>query len=502
MDCPTSLKRKLGNKWWRLNNLYWIIDESGRRVKFRPNWAQEQLYDNLWYWNLILKARQLGFTTFIDIFILDDCLFIPNLEAGIVAHTKDDAIKIFRRKIKFPYENLPDWLRDQRPLLSANMSEFQFGNGSVVGVGVSARSGTLQRLHVSEFGKIAARYPEKAEEIVSGSLEALHPGSMLWIESTAEGKAGRFFEYTEHARRMNDEGRDLTRLDMRFHFFPWWRHPGRILAPDETERTVIDKEHREYFTRLEEDHGITLSAGQKAWYVKKAATLTDKMKREHPSTPDEAFEASVEGAYYRKQMAWLRQNGRITSVPWEPGIPVNTFWDLGMHDEMHICFHQRVGKENRFINHIKNSGEGLEFYCAELKRLGYLYGTHYFPHDMSVNELGTGTSRLKTFQGLMPGEKTQVVERITHMADGVHAVRNILPTCWLDAANCADLIDCLDNYKREWDPVNGCWKDKPKHDWASHGEASFRQFATGYAPSGASAWRPRRTARQIGRRRR
>ncbi len=100
-DYLTELKTNLSNKWWRLNNLYYVINEEGQKVLFVPNEEQEKLFDDLWYLNIILKARQLGFTTFIDIYFLDEVLFNSNVEASIIAHNKEDATKIFRRKVCF-----------------------------------------------------------------------------------------------------------------------------------------------------------------------------------------------------------------------------------------------------------------------------------------------------------------------------------------------------------------------------------------------------------------
>ena len=142
MDCPIELRTKFENKWWRLNNLYWILDEDGNRLPFKCNFTQEQLFDALWYFNLVLKARQHGVTTFTDLYFLDECIFNPTVEAGIIAHNKDDAQKIFRRKVKYPYENLPDWLKRQRTLVTDSRSELAFNNGSILYVGTSMRSAT------------------------------------------------------------------------------------------------------------------------------------------------------------------------------------------------------------------------------------------------------------------------------------------------------------------------------------------------------------------------
>src|SRR5258707_787251 len=147
---------QLTDRVWRLNNLYFITDKSGRRVRFTMNPAQRALYDTMHNQNVILKARQRGFTTFIQLYMLDACLFYKNIRAGTIAHTLPDAEAIFRDKIKFPYDNLRDEIKAMVPAHTDNSGELLFANNSGIRVGVSLRSATLQYLHVSEYGKICA----------------------------------------------------------------------------------------------------------------------------------------------------------------------------------------------------------------------------------------------------------------------------------------------------------------------------------------------------------
>ena len=107
---------QLADRCWRLNNLYTIQTKEGKKAPFHLNWAQTALLEGLHECSLILKARQLGFTTFIQIFMLDACLFNSNIRAGTIAHRLDDARVIFRDKVKFPYDNLPDMLKAARPV--------------------------------------------------------------------------------------------------------------------------------------------------------------------------------------------------------------------------------------------------------------------------------------------------------------------------------------------------------------------------------------------------
>src|SRR5262249_27786391 len=103
-------RERLSDPKWRLNNLYSIVNKNGIKTKFKLNWAQEDLYDNMWYCNLILKARQLGISTFICLLFLDRCLFNSNISVGIVAHTIEDAQQMFRR-VKTAFDDLDPALK-------------------------------------------------------------------------------------------------------------------------------------------------------------------------------------------------------------------------------------------------------------------------------------------------------------------------------------------------------------------------------------------------------
>ncbi len=202
------LEAHLGDPHWRLNNLYTIIDKLGEKRIFRFNWAQAELFRSLWHRNVILKARQLGITTFLCLFFLDKCLFRPHTAAGIIAHTREDAEYIFKR-IKFAYDQLPDILKGARPATVDSARELVFNNASSIRVGTSMRSSTLQYLHISEFGKICAHFPDKAREIVSGSLNTLDSRQYAFIESTAEGREGYFYDLCKGAEALQVSHQDL-----------------------------------------------------------------------------------------------------------------------------------------------------------------------------------------------------------------------------------------------------------------------------------------------------
>lgn len=476
-----EIKSRLSDREWRLNNLYWIKNDKGQKVKFEFWPEQKALYDEIWYFNVILKARQLGFTTFILIYTLDACLFNSNHSGGVIAHTREDAEDLFKNKVKFAYDNLPEWLKAEIPATQDTARKIEFANGSSITVGTSLRSGTNQKLLVSEYGKISARYPEKAIEIKTGALNTVHSGQQIFIESTAEGKQGEFYELVTLARKLQQEGRDLTVLDPKFHFYPWYKHPGYVLGETDISNTSINLEMQEYFAKIEGECRVKLTPGQKCWYVKKAAIQGDLMKREFPSTPDEAFESSLEGAYYAQQMALVRKNRQIGHYPWEPSRQVHTFWDIGLNDEMAIWFFQHIGHEYRFVHYFENSGEGWQHYANYLKSLGYSYGTHYWPHDGNKRILGKEVITSKNVALDLGIRPIEIVPRtLDVMADINNYCRPVLPRCSFDQVSCAQGIAHLDNYRKQWDEKLGHWKETPLHNRASNGADAFRTFAMGY----------------------
>lgn len=195
-----------------------------------------------------------------------------------------------------------------------------------------------------------------------------------------------------------------------------------------------------------------------------------------------SFDGGVEGSYYNDLLKSARNDGRITKVPIESTVPVNTFWDLGRNDTTAIWFHQQVGKEHRFIKSFENNGEGLQYYAKYLKDQGMLFGKHYLPHDVEVTELTTNTSRRKTLENL--GVNPLItVPRVSDVNEGIQMVRNMLPLCWFDEHGCKDGIRALESYHKEYDEKRQVFRSYPLHDWSSNYADAFRQFAQGYSES-------------------
>lgn len=468
------------DRYWRLNNLYTVKDKRGIAVPFRMNEAQERLYHDLHCLNVILKARQLGFTTLIQLLLLDACLFNSNISAGVIAHNREDAEAFFSDKIKFAYENMDPEIRKAVPATQDSSHSLTFANGSKIRVGTSLRSGTFQYLHVSEYGKICARYPDKAKEIRTGAFNAVEAGQFIAVESTAEGQGGDFYDMVQTSKRHAQEQRALTAMDFKLHFFPWHLDKSYALSPQDAAAVVLTSDDERYFDALAAKHHVELTPEQEAWYVKKRETQRDEMKREFPTTEDEAFEASIEGAYFSNEMARVRREGRICAVPVED-VPVDTFWDLGLNDDMTIWFRQTVGLQHRFIGYYANSGYGFQHYAEKLQATAqernFTYGTHYMPHDANQRRLGREAKSARMLADECGIKPIVVVPRIPLDRTGIAASRGYFPKVWFDEKHCQEGIWALDNHRREWDDARGVWKDSYFHGKASHGYKAFETAA-------------------------
>lgn len=395
--------------------------------------------------------------------------------SAIVAHTRDDANKIFDDKIKYAWDRLPEWLKSEWQLDVDNTQMLKFKQDkreAYIYTGTGLRGGTNQNLLITELGTLDQKFPEKAAEIKSGALNTVHKGQVVVIESTAKGSYGVFFDIVKQAREVAKIGRALSMMDWKFFFFSWFdEEEYQIDTP-----YIIPKEMNEYFAHLEVETGVILTKAQKTWYCKKKLIQKDAMFSEFPSVPDEAFKAATEGSYYGKNIDKLWEMKRITRVPFDPRIPVDTFWDLGIGDAMCIVFVQIFGREIRVIDYYENSGEGMPHYIRVLKDRNYVYRSHNAPHDIEVRELSTGVSRRDTAKSL--GISFSIVRNIS-IEDGIDAVRNILPICWFDESNTKRLVDALNEYRKEWDAGAGMFKDKALHNWASHPADAFRMLAVG-----------------------
>ena len=484
-----ELARCLMDPEWRLFSgcLYQIIvkgesdDDDSFVMPFRPNRAQRRFISRMWHRNLILKARQLGFTTLIALMWLDHALFNGNQRCGMIAQDRETAEAIFRDKVVFAYDHLPEEIRQRFPLARASTKELLFAhNNSSLRVATSVRGGTIHRLHVSEFGKICAKFPHKAVEVVTGSFQAVPLSGIIVVESTAEGQDGEFYRMCQRAMALVTGAGRLTASQYRFHFYAWWQDPAYRMDPA---GVVVSQELQDYFDEIESLMGCTIDTGQRAWYVEKLnndfAGAEDQMWREYPSTPQEAFQQSTKGNYYAKELMLVRKRGGITTVPLLD-LPVFTFWDIGSSDGTAIWFMQFSRMQDRFIGYYEEHDEDLRHYATELQRRGFVYGGHFLPHDADHKRLGDYNKSVKDqLQGLLPGHKFFIVPRVTELMTGILTTRKHFKSAWFDLEGTKQGVERLAHYKKKWSQADARYLDSTpdKSNGCSEGADAFRQWA-------------------------
>lgn len=482
----------LRNPEWRLTHLYHIRDENGRDVLFSLRPAIRQFLAAMHLRNIILKARQLGFSTFILIYILDSLLFEWGLSAAIVAHRLDAAKRLFREKIAYPYNHLPMTIRKGNPIVGPGGSRsvtctaansLELANGSSLIADTSVRSGTYQIVHLSEYGPLCADAPHRASEVATGTLETAHSKSIVFIESTAKGQNGHFYELCKDARERKAQGGKLDALEYAFHFFPWFDNPAYVANPDAVRLTDAQLL---YFDRVEAQMGVTLSPEQRAWYVLKKRVQKGKMWSEHPSTPDEAFQAAVQGAYYADNLAMLADRGQICDVPHMPGYAVNTVWDIGYTTA--VWFWQQRGPSPHVIRYHEVQGWALADWGMYLDQLraedGYRYGQHFAPFDSKTQNgvkiiLGQGIIDTAAEAGII--FDVLDLER-SEVKDGIPRAQELLPLCYFDQTNCDVGLSCLRTFHEGVNKAmstedNPVYTGKPAEGPQNHGADAFRYLS-------------------------
>jgi len=290
---------KLSKKGWRLQHLYKIKTQTAQLQTFKVNRAQKHYFENRHARNVILKSRQLGFTTGCVIDMLDDALWHKNFDCLLIAQTLPAAQEIFDNKVTVAFDHYP--LKEFMVVDSDRSNKLKFGGKgtdpseqvqfSSILVATSGRSGTYQKIHISEFGKICATDPAQADEIISGALQTLVPGGHLTIESTAEGESGAFYNmFWDAWNRPKDQ--PIRHDEFKAHFYNWQWDDVKIAA---AAPAIPRDELPQYFQDYQDK--FKLSPLEITFYYQKWKEMGKNftlLQREYPTTPEEAFASSGE----------------------------------------------------------------------------------------------------------------------------------------------------------------------------------------------------------------
>lgn len=304
----------LANKRWRMDNLYWLVTKSGKKELFSMNRAQRHFFENFlnpndpekfFYRHVVLKARQLGFTTFIDLWMLDEILFNTNREGLIIAHTVKDATEIFDRKIDYAIRNMSEEVKGASFKLEKNSAKKiqvvvdygpEEGSTSSIQVSNSGRSGTYFYVHISEYAKLCLNYPRIAAEVETGTFPAVPFDGLIFIESTAEGMAGRFYEMFNEGWPNREQ---ITPMKSRVMFMPHfynWQYDDSEMAKITEIIPVSNMDLCEIdWAEYQREHNLTdkeITYYYMKWLQmggKNSTEAIHKLHQEFPTTPEEAF---------------------------------------------------------------------------------------------------------------------------------------------------------------------------------------------------------------------
>lgn len=454
---------------WRICWLYKIIDKEGRSVSFRPNHIQKHFLSVAHKRKIVLKARQLGMSTLCVLQMLDDVIFTPNLSAGIVSYSVEHAKFILKRIVGHALHELKE-----KPCRVTGQSarEISFSNGSILRVDTSLRGGTYPSTLVSEFGKTCARDPLKAEEVITGTLNAVPIGGKSVIESTGEGNEGYFADLVHTCATRGNE--NLTPLDYYLFFYPWFSEPTYSMR----EPIEYGVELTDYFNKIEIETNTKISKEQRFWYAAQKLTLGDKIRQEFPSTVSEAFISSSDAYYYSQCVERAYSSNRcIGTQLYDPLAPVYLSFDIGVNDLTVILFFQVIHGEIRIIDLYFDNGKGVDFYARYLLQdKPYVYSILALPHDAGHRDgIIVENTYQREFSRLFAHTQTKVMVLPRNDKNlGISHAKIKFDRCVFALQKVKPLLDHLMKYRKKWSEATGRYLDEPFHDIHSNFADCFR----------------------------
>lgn len=459
---------------WRLQNLYSCREEgTGKALPFRPRAEQQEVYRCLieepqvpLY---IIKSRRLGISTAVDTFQADSAVFNQGWRGVIIDLKQDDATKKMVEIVRFAVDSIPrdavtDIIFDKRndSELRLRLSSEREAEDSVIYAITGGRGSDCSMLHVSEWGPISAVDPTRSKEIRTGAYPAARKGRRVVETTWYGGKTGDLWEMIKPLLEgdPNAEGRVL--------FFPWHSDPQAFKTTG-----MLTPEIEHYFKELAAKTAKTFSREQKLWYAAKQIEQGIFVKREYPSSLEEAFSAPVEGSIYGDIIMERRGAGRIIPFDYDASYPVYSSWDIGWNDATVVWLWQIVGRDLHWIWHTKQVGYTASEMAKLLSDTGIPITAHYLPHDSVAKSPGEGQSYLDalTKAGLVNLIK---VNRVVDIWTGINALREMLKRSWFRMPYCEAGITALEAYHTKPATAGGIISREPVHDDSSHDASAAR----------------------------
>jgi hypothetical protein len=458
---------------WRLGNFYSIRTRDGSIIKFRPRPQQQQIIDLIYRQGcqriIILKARQIGFSTCLGVVCADRLCFGIGQQISLIDQTLEDARQKLRDIVVVAYESLDPALKRELPIIRSNTGELavkfvrhEESRTNTMFAGTHARGGANSFLWVSEWGVIQATDLARSEEILTGALPSVGDGVCV-VETTWKG--GRVWSLVKSALETPEDQKGP--LDWHVVFFPWQDEPAYCDALPRP----LSEETRRYFA---DKPGIAL--GHQSWYQRKRAEQGMFMLREYPTTIEECFQSPVDGAIYAETVDKLRAEGAICPWKLDHSALTHTCWDLG--SPLNTCiWYLQLGPmgEIRVIDVDMDLDLTPVERVARMLAKGYLYGSHFLPHD-SMQTQKSGRTFLNELKdaGLA---NCKAVPRTSDIWIGINRLKQMLPRFSFRLPQCERGLEALCNYHTIRETPTGIARDEPVHDWSSHAADSLRVVA-------------------------
>jgi len=401
------------------------------KIPYKPRDLQAEMHNNVKRWNVLVMHRRFGKTVWAVNHLIKHCLTceLPRPRVAFVAPTFAQAKRIAWDYVKYYAGVIPGVTFNETEL------RVDFPNGGRLMLLSAENPDSLRGIYLDlcVFDEFGMQNPRVWGEVVRPALSDRQGGAVFL--GTPAGH-NHFFDLLEQAKSEMAEGSDQ------------WYY--KIVKASESQ-LVPDEE---------------LDAA-------KSMMTPEQYEQEYECS----FTAAIIGAYYGKLLADADDNDRITKVPYDPGYPVHTAWDLGINDSTAIWFAQIFrGGAVHVIDYYENGGVGLEHYAEVLRQKDYHWGDHLAPHDIEVRELGSGKSRLETAFSL--GIRFKVIPKMK-VIDGINAARLMLPKCYFDRDKTHEGVEMLRQYRQEFDEKKKVFRDHPRHDFTSHAADAFRYLAIG-----------------------
>jgi len=390
-------------------------------IDYKPyDWAKEW-HNNMARYNVLVLHRRAGKTTATINQLIKDSLINEGHLYAFIAPTYKQSKRNVWDMLRHYTKDIPD--------VKYNIAELTvtFPTGSKISLFGADNPDSLRglTLHGVVFDEYSQQPSNIWSEVISPTL-ATTKGYAIWI-GTPKGR-NAFYRIYEDARSYED----------------WY---DLLLTVSES-KIVDEEELKQQRRNMTED--------------------------EYAQEWECSWEAAIQGAYFAKELSEARAENRIGAYPYDPTMPVYTWWDLGVSDATTILFMQTNGFQWRLVDCYTANDEGLEHYIRVVKEKPYVYEEHYAPHDIAVKEFTSGQSRIETAEKL--GINFEIAPKLS-VDDGISAAKLRFKHLVINEDTCRPFIDAIAQYRREWNDKMGDWKDKPLHDWSSHFADAFRYWA-------------------------